>query len=245
MATSGSYNWNDNRDAIITRALRICGGIGTGETPDSTAVTEASGILNDIVKEWNADGMPLWAIREYTVPLTAATATYNIGVGATVSAPSPLKVIQGWIRITASSTDSPLLIITRNDYNLMGNKTTQGVPNQIWYSPPGPIASVEMVGILTVYPVPDTATASSRTIRLLGQRSFEDFDAAGDVPDFPTYWNNAIIWGLADQLAYDYHVPLAERSMISKKAMYHKEVALSFGTEEGSIFLAPQWNSSP
>jgi hypothetical protein len=80
---------------------------------------------------------------------------------------------------------------------------------------------------------------------LIGQLPFENFDINTDIPDFPSYWFNALIWGLASDLAYEYGVGLAERSMISKKAMEKKEAALSFGTEETSLYLRPtvQFNS--
>ena len=78
-----------------------------------------------------------------------------------------------------------------------------------------------------------------------GQIPFEDFSLSTDIPDFPSYWFNALKWGLADQLAYEYGVGLAERSMITKKALYHKTQALSFGGEEGSLKIQPQPSWSP
>ena len=46
--TSGLYALSTTRDGIITRALRIIGAIGQGETPTATAITEASEALNDL-----------------------------------------------------------------------------------------------------------------------------------------------------------------------------------------------------
>lgn len=77
-----------------------------------------------------------------------------------------------------------------------------------------------------------------------GQKPFEDFDATADVPDFPQHWFNALVWGLADQLSYEYGVSMQNRAQISKKAQFHKDMALSYGTEEGSFKIQPQpsWN---
>lgn len=63
MATSGSTNFSINRDDIIKRALRLIGVLPQGESPSTDQVTEASLALNGLVKAWQADGMPLWAIR--------------------------------------------------------------------------------------------------------------------------------------------------------------------------------------
>lgn len=247
-APSYSFNLTTNRDGIITRALRIIGAIGQGETPNATAITEAAEALNDLVKEWEADGMAVWALRTYG-PMTfvASTNTYTVGVGATGLADTrgaPLKVYQAWIRDTQNSpnTDSPANLITREAYNLMGSKSSTGTPSLVWYNPPGELnSSSENAGTITVYPTPDANAVAYLKLYFTGIRAFSDFDSSTDVPDFPQYWFNAVKWGLADQLAYEYGVGLSERAMINKKAMWHKEQALSFGTEEGSLFLTPRY----
>jgi hypothetical protein len=244
MAQSLSYNYTTSRDAIITRALRIVGAIGQGETPSSTAVTEAAEALNDLVKEWETDGMPLWAVTNSSLTPIAGTAAYTVGIGLTTNIPAPLKIIQAWGRVTASGLDTPILVITRQEYTMLGNKTSSGAVSQLWYNPPGGIAATESVGTITLYPTPDTNYATYNTVNFNYQRPFMDFDSSTDVPDFPQYWYNAVKWGLADQLAYEYGVGLSERAMISKKAQFHKDNALSFGTEEGSLKLQPMpsWN---
>ena len=227
--TSGSYDISTSRDGIIARALRIVGAIGQGETPSATAITESSEALNDLVKEWESDGMPLWAISTWIIPLVTNVVQYSIANG-------PLKVIQAWGRNSDSNTDSPLVRITRMQYQMLGSKASTGTPSQLWYDPPG---NSTKAGTATIFTAPDSNAASNVTIYLAGQKPFEDFDAATDVPDCPSYWFNALKWGLADQLSYEYGIGLSERAMISKKADLHKYNALSFGTEEGSLLLQP------
>lgn len=245
MATpSYSFNLTTDRNGIITRALRIIGAIGQGETPNSVAITEAAEALNDLCKEWEADGMAVWALRTYG-PMTFVLnqAAYTVGVGATGLADTkgaPLKAYQFWNHDNVTGADSPMNPITREAYNLMSAKTTPGQPTLVWYNPPGELASTENSGTITVYPVPNADAVTNNRLYFTGIRAFSDFDSATDVPDFPQYWFNAIKWGLADQLAYEYGVGLAERAMINKKAMYHKDQALSFGSEEGSLFLVPR-----
>ncbi len=243
VTTSLVTKYSTNRDAIITRALRICGAIGQGETPTAVAITEGAEALNDLVKEMETDGMPLWKVKVMTAFALTATQTYNIGVGSTVNQTAPLKVLQAFLRDTSTTPnlDTPLLIDTQQDYLYMGSKTATGSPNQIWYDPPGPgiITVSDLKGVLTVYPLPDASAIANKQIVLVAHLPFDDFVASTDIPDFPSYWYNAVKWGLAAELAYEYGVALAERSMIAKRADEHREKALSFGTEEGSLYLRP------
>jgi len=239
MTQSVSYNLTTTRDAIITRALRIVGAVGEGETPTAAAITAGAEALNDLTKEWETDGMPLWSLTTYgPMTLVLSQAAYAIGVGAAgLNTVAPLRVTQAWYR--NNNRDTPINIVTRDSYNLMQAKSVTGTPTLFWYNPPGGIAATEAVGTVTVYPTPDTYAAANDTVYFTGIKPFMDFDASTDVPDFPQYWYNAVKWGLADQLAYEYGVGLAERSMISKKALFHKQAALDGGAEEGSMFLLP------
>ena len=90
MPTSGTTAYSTTRDDIIKRALRLIGALAQGETPTATQVTEAAVALNGLVKAWAADGMPLWAITEKTIPFVSGQRVY------TLSAPKPLKVLQVW-----------------------------------------------------------------------------------------------------------------------------------------------------
>ncbi len=242
-ATSGATLWSANRDLIIGRALRLCGAIGQGETASAAAVTEAAEALNDLTKELQADGMPLWKIRTYTAFSYTATTTYNIGIGSTVNQTAPLKILQAFNRRTdvTPNQDSPIVIVPKMDYELLGIKQSTGRPNQLYYNPPGAgiITVSDLKGVITVFPKPDTYTIANVTCVIIGQVPFDDYAAAGDVPDFPSYWYNTIKWGLAAELAYEYGVPYSERAMIMKQYLYHKNEALSFGTEEGSLQITP------
>lgn len=246
-ATSGKTLWSANRDLIIGRSLRIIGAIGQGETPAAEAITEAAEALNDLCKELQADGMPLWKVRTYTAFAYTATTSYTIGIGSTVNQTAPLKILQAYNRDTTvtPNIDSPMIIVTKMDYEYLGQKQSTGRPNQLLYTPPGAnvVTVSDMIGTITVFPKPDTLSIANLKCVLIGHVPFDDYSASSDVPDFPSYWFNAIKWGLAADLCFEYGVPFAERSMIMKQYLYHKNEALSFGTEEGSLWIQPrpQW----
>lgn len=240
--TSGSTNYSATRDDIIKRALRIIGAIGQGETPTTNALTEAAQALNDLVKEWQSDGMQMWKyVLSNSITYVASTKTYTIGVAATGSNQvAPLKIVQAFNRNVTTNLDQPILLLSRQEYAMLGNKSSTGTPNQLHYLPPGP-PSTEMIGTITVYPTPDSNAATNLNLYVVGMFPIQDFDAAGDLADFPSFYYNALCWGLADQLSYEYGVPFAQQSMISKKADMHLQKALGYDHEEGSVFLQPDW----
>jgi len=225
MATSGSTDFSVTRDDIIKRALRLIGVIAQGETPTTDQVSEAAVALNSLIKAWQADGMPLWAIKQRTVTLIADTASY------TLSTPKPLKVIQAWNHDTVSSVDIPMRIITKQEYNILGNKESSGNPIQCYYDPR------RDNGVLYLFPVPSSAQVGINSISLVYQAPFEDFDASTDTPDFPQEWYDAITYGLATRLAPEYGIPSVDRRTLWQEMNTIKQEALNFGLEEGSLYF--------
>ena len=231
--SSGSTDFSVTRDDIIKRALRLIGVLAQGELPSTDQVTEASLALNSLVKAWQADGMPLWAIKSTSIALLNGVKDYEIGIGKSINIPKPLKVLQAYNHNDTSNVDIPLRIVTKSDYNMLGNKTSPGNPIQIYYNPQS------NYGILSVFPVPTTVEQSSNTINIFYQRPFEDFDASTDTPDFPQEWYDAVTYGLAGRLAPEYGLPATERKMLWQEMTLIKQDALNFGLEEGSIFFQP------
>ncbi len=224
MATSGSTDFNVTRDQVIAGALRLCGALGQGETPTATQVSEAAEALNMLVKAWQADGMPLWVIKNYTLTLVSGTNTYTIS-------PKLLKVIQAFNHNTQTNIDIPMRIVTRQEYNVLGNKTSSGNPIQVFSSP-------ELTNtVVKVFPTPDSTSASQNQIVLVYQKQFDDLDSASDNLEFPNEWFEAIKYGLATRMAGEYGVSLDDRRQLLNEANMIKQEALSFGTEEGSFFF--------
>jgi len=186
-----THDYTQTRDSIISRALRILGVVAQGETPTSTQVTEASQALNGLVLAWQADGMPLWAIKKYTLSLNDGQKEYILGSGVSspgINLPKPLKIFQAWYTNINTNVDTPLRIVTEQQYNMLGNKEASGLPVQIWYKPE------KNTGTLTVYQVPDTWTSDNIQISFIYQAPFYTFDSSTDVPDFPPEWYDAITY---------------------------------------------------
>jgi hypothetical protein len=73
MTTSGSFNWELERDELITAALRKLGVVAQGKTASADQITEGAEALNTMIKEWQNDGVRLWTLEWIARPLDTAS----------------------------------------------------------------------------------------------------------------------------------------------------------------------------
>jgi hypothetical protein len=97
------------------------------------------------------------------------------------------------------------------------------------------------MGKMHLWPTPDATTIADKTLTIVYQRPFHDMVNGANTLDFPQWWHEAVIFGLAWRLCGDFGVPLADRKTLAQEADYFLQEALSFGTEEGSMFMQPDW----
>lgn len=231
MATSGDTTWALNRDQVITGALRKLAVLPSGGTPSAAQIADASEALNALIKAFHADGMPVWKMGSKTFTVTDGTSSYTIAPsGADITNVQPLKVVQALYTVSGASA-VPMNVYNRYDFQELPNLSTiEGTPVNLYYQP------LRTSGVIKLWPTPDNSTT---TVTIHYQAPFEDMDAAGDDFDFPAYWIQALIYNLAWSLSPEYGIPPTDRGLLQKEAMYWKGEALSYGTEEGSMYLMP------
>lgn len=246
-----SSTYTVTRDQIISLALRKLGVLEIGSTPDTDTVDAAAMSFNLLIKQLSTEGLKLWKVSELIVPLTANKTSYILG-GASSDlmydslAPSvaitdkPLKVVQGFYRNTQISPniDTPVMVISKQEYNTLGSKASTGVANTIFYD----VKSLN--GILYVYLTPDTYSSTNLEMHLVAQMPLNDISLSTDIPDFPNEWMNCLVWNLADQLALEYGVPMNTRQEITQRAMGYKAQLTDWDVEAASTFFAPDFRSS-
>ena len=224
------------RDQIISSALRKLGVLELGDTPDATTVTNAAMVLNLMIKQWQTDGIKLWTTTEYTLPLVANQKSYTVGPsGCDLTADRPMKLIQAWLRntVVTPNIDTPLQIISKQEYNILGSKSSTGVSNSIYLFPTNTFSTVYL------YLMPTAAQVSTYAVHFVARRPLYDISASGDTPDFPNEWMQSLVWGLADQLALEYSVPLNHRQEIAMKAATYKDQLEGWDVEAESTFFTP------
>lgn len=238
MTISGNANWNMTRDSIVNAAFRKIGVAVDGATATATQLVNAQEALNNLVFSLYAQGMPVWAMTTTFFTPVLGQIAYPVGLGigtGNLNIQAPLKIVQAFSRDNLSNTDIPMNIYTQYNYNLLSTKINQGYPVHLWYQP------LNQAGTITIWPAPDQYTATNRSIYFVYQRAFDEFDAGTDTPDFPQVWLEPLIYGLAHRLSPEFGVPLSEQDKLNETFNALVQNALSFGTEEGSLFIQPDW----
>lgn len=232
-------NWTMTQSAIVNAAFRKIGVVSDGAVATATQITNANEALNNIVMSLYAQGMPVWAMTTTSFTPQLGVVAYPVGLTTGTQTnliiPAPLKVTQAWTRDNISNTDIPMNIYTQYNYNLLSTKINTGYPVHLWYQPGN------QQGTITIWPAPDQYTATNRVIFFVYQRPFKEFDATTDTPDFPQVWLEPLIYSLAHRMSPEFGVPLSEQDKLNETANALITNALSFGTEEGSLFIQPDW----
>lgn len=142
----------------------------------------------------------------------------------------PLRITEAYVRNETGKTEILIDVLAKQEYELLGAKEVDGVPNIIAYDP------LLTDGKAYIYPrIQDGETL----IKIVFQRPFEDFDAAGDTPDFPQEWYLALMLNLSVLLAPAGGLPVTDRKLLIQEATMALEMAKSGDTEEGSLKIQP------
>jgi len=147
----------------------------------------------------------------------------------TTTAGRPTKILYAFRRDT-SNIDVEVRLIGEKEYMSQSNKGSAGPPVEMWYQP------TLTTGTLSVWPVDGGSTVDK--IVMSCQFHADDFDAAGDNPEFPIEWGNALVWGLAAEMGSEYGVTPKEMSYLEAKAEFKLNNALDFDTENASVQFA-------
>ena len=225
MTTSSTTSWELDRNAIIKSALRKLGVLGQGGTPSAEQYTDGAEALNSLIQTLATEGMPLWKRTLVSITPVAGTASYTVS--------NVWKIAQVILGNTTGGTQIELTLKSYYDYKRLPD-TTSGLPTNYAYTP-----GLEN-GTLYVWPIPDSSTASNNTIDVVYQKEFFSFNASTDTPDFPAYWTDALIYGLAVRLAPEYGLPLQDRQMLMNEFNTYKKAAEGYGDEDGSLMFMPE-----
>jgi hypothetical protein len=238
--------------SVITSALRKIGVIEPTDIPDSTTLSNVAVSLNLMIKQWATDGLKLWKNSELMIPLTSGQTQYKLGdtgsdimydVTLTASpaliTDKPLKAIQGFYRNVqvTPNIDTPVLLLSKQEYLVLGNKYSTGTVNSFFYDPKS------TYGILNLYLTPDTLSQTNLQFHMVAQMHINDLTNQSDIPDFPIEWNNALVWNLADQIAIEYGVPQNYRQEIMMRARAYKDEVSSFDVDYTSTYFQPDYRN--
>lgn len=212
MAVTGTITTQD----LIGDALRKIGVVAEDEP--MTADQAASGLRawNRLLKSWQNRGYNLWAVTQQTITLTTA-ASY------TMSPVRPVRIHGA--RLVRNGIETPMLSMTRQEYDDLPVKASTGLPTRFYYDKQRESA------LLYIWPV--LSVAAGETINVTYEREAEDQTDLAAIPDIPAEWWEAAVYGLAARLA-DNHGQ--DSGNVTARAEEELRLALA-DDHEGSVFF--------
>jgi hypothetical protein len=320
MAVSGTTTFTVTRDQIIESALRSLAVLEEGAQPSATTIENSSFSLNLILKKWQSEGIKLWTVVEYVIPLVNSQTAYTIGPSSNydLNADKPLRVIQAFLRNMTSPTngvgqisllsggsgytsqpsnpvsvsggtgsgatfnltfsggavtgvalesnggnyavgdvltmlggsyttpatitvnslyntfiDLPMNLISQQEYNILGSKSSQGTTNSVFYK------AWRDYGEVKVFLTPNANTAEYYELHLTVQRPIMDITKPNENFDFPSEWFLALKWALVAELASDYEKTLNDKQYYEQKATVLKNELMDWDIEWTSTYFQP------
>ena len=171
---------------------------------------------------------PSGSVITITTGLTSSAGIDNNVYTYTTISQRPLEILEARLH-RDDDTETPLNILTRQEWMDYSSKTSNGLPNSVYYEP------LLDSGILHVWPRPEKV---NDYIKLTAKYPIQDIDAATNDPDFPAEFYRAVKFNLAVDISHEYKgVDLNRYYALRKQAdQLFKNLSI-FDAEYGSIFF--------
>jgi len=179
---------------VITGALQEIGVLAPEEVPTLSDATVGLRALNDLVDQWAAERLQIYAIVRTTWTIVASTQTYTVGSGGAVAIARPMYID----RVTFSDStptipiEYPLDLLTEDAWANVTQKTlTSPFPTSVYYSAAYPL------GVLSFWPIP---TASTLSGVIYAPTAVTEFAALSTAVALPPGYRRMIVKNLAADL---------------------------------------------
>lgn len=186
---------------IINAALRSIGALSQTESLAANNSNNALQALNFMIDTWSAQKLMGTATVRENFPLTANKSTYTIGMNGDFNTATPFAITYAFYRDSAN-VDTPLEIISREEFQSFGDKAIVSAPPLSLFFDPGVTQQANQVGTINLYYTPDAS--SSYTLYIDSQKPFTEFANLSTAVTFPPSYYKALKYGLAIELAPEY-----------------------------------------
>jgi len=199
----------------------------TVDSDDSITNGDYIGVeLDDKTVQWTTvNGVPAADVVTLTAALTDDVAVNNHVYNYTTKTQRPTEIIEAR-KVSSQNYETPLRIISRDEYMRFSNKTSAASVTEIYYNP------LLGNGKMLTWPA---CTNVQEYIKFTARIPIEDFDVATDDPDFPQEWLLALAWSLAVLIAPKFGKQLdqiflatAAGTMQSAKDFDHENASIYF-----------------
>ena len=219
---------------IITESLEILGVLPEGDDPSQEQIKSSFRTLSMIVKAWQTEGINIWAVDNLEIPIVEGKEVYSIGPSADVDVSyRPVRITHGVYRNPTgpNASDIPLNNWSREEYWRLSQKSTKGVPLNVY------LHRLKDKADLYVWPTGSGVEDEKLVLQL--QRSLSSGADENENVDFPAEYFLALSWWLAMTLSPKYGVTSAHYQKVQQQAMLYKSDAESYNREDTSVYLEP------
>jgi hypothetical protein len=145
----------------------------------------------------------------------------------------PLKIVDARRYGIASGIETPISetqgsLTARLDYFALPNKTQTGTINRAFYDPQ------RDTGYVYLWSPPSAVTD---LVKMTVHRPIMDFDAAGDNPDLPQEWLDALAFNLAAAIMVEFDVPMERQTSIATQAASYLDDVAGDDREGESLYM--------
>ena len=222
MTTSGTATLEFDVNEILQEAWeRATGG---GDLRSGYQLRTARRSLNLLLLEWANQGLNLFTIEEFTIPLVQGQAIYALPEDT-------VDLIEHVVRQNSgiNQTDRVVTRMSVSTYATLSNKNIVGIPNQIYINR-------QSEPKITLYPIPQSNDYTLICWRL---RRIQDAVTGGNTMDMPFRFVPALIAGVAYKISQK--VPEGTQRMIILEKMYRDawDDAAAEDRDRASVRLVP------
>jgi len=181
---------------VLKRSMRMLGVYAIGENPSAEETADGITAFNALIGTLS-NGQMVYVKTLDTISLAAAQASVTVGPSGSTITARPVRV-RPESYILYQGVSYPLQVLTLQEYNDIGVKTTQGIPVGIWVQPSMPDITV------TPWPIPSDAM----TLMLWSDKVLSSTVTATTELSFPPGYEDAFAYLLAEAIAPEYEVEL-------------------------------------
>lgn len=195
---------------LITRAMRLAGITGVGETPSDTESADGLTALNAMLDSWIDERLFVSYIVDSQLTLVPSQASYTMGSGGDLNVTRPVQLEDSCF-IRYLNIDTPLQLIDQQAYAAIISKTIgNNIPMYLFADYQYPLIN------LYFYPVPTSASAIAHVKSWSQLQSFASLTTALSLPPGN---ERAIVYSLAEEFGPEFGVKIpAEVKAIAMKA---------------------------
>ena len=185
MAVTGT---NTVRTIVQDALLDIEAGT-LGQAADAVAMAHGIRHLNRLMKSWQSQGYLQSLVAQQSLTLVADTAAH------TMSPVRPMKILNVRYK-DANGTELPMNELSRQEYDELPIKTSQGIPTNFYYD------KQKESAVINFWPV--IASVTTETAEITYEREYEDISDEDDVIDIPAEAYDAVVLNLGKRLTHTY-----------------------------------------